>query len=54
MQQASCQDKFVKYRERVSVDKNRTLCDLELGWYSKDDMLKVLKWPLKLVRTLVN
>ena len=40
----------MKYRERVNVDKNRTLCDLELGWYSKDDMLKVLKWPLQLVR----
>ena len=45
------QDKFMRHREKCNVDRNINKNDLEVGWYSKEDMSKVLKWGPSLERT---
>ncbi|CAK9105427.1 Uncharacterized protein SCF082_LOCUS49137 [Durusdinium trenchii] len=38
-------DKFIKMKENSVTKSDKTVSDVECGWYSKEDMLKLLKWP---------
>ncbi|CAL1149811.1 unnamed protein product [Cladocopium goreaui] len=38
---------FIKFKEKSLTKNDKTVSDLEMGWYSRDDMLKVLKWNTK-------
>ena len=35
---------FLKYKKKTCSKQDKTTSDLSVGWYSKDDMSKVLKW----------
>ena len=35
-------------KENSITKSDKTVSDVECGWYSKDDMLKLLKWPAHL------
>ena len=48
------QDRFVKYRTNINKKTESTRSDLDLGWYSKEDMIKILKWPAKLPSNLLQ
>lgn len=36
-------------KENSVTKSDKTVSDVECGWYSKEDMLKLLKWPASLV-----
>lgn len=38
------QDRFIKYKKRSVTKNDKTLSDVSVGWYSKEDMAKQLKW----------
>ena len=46
----SLQDRFVKYKTKTLTKTDRTTNDVSVGWYTKEDMQKVLKWNPKLFR----
>lgn len=48
------QDRFVKYRTNIHKKTETTRSDVDMGWYSKDDMVKVLKWNAKLPSNLLQ
>ena len=35
-------------KELTLTKSDKVTSNVDMGWYSKDDMLKVLKWPLSL------
>ena len=41
---AASQEKFIKLKEKSITKNDKTTRDLNVGWYSEDDMVKVLKW----------
>lgn len=45
------QDAFVKFKEKSITKNDKVTNDLTTGWYSKDDMVKVLHWSTSLVQT---
>lgn len=40
----SWEDKFIKLTEKSVTKNDKTISDLEVGWYSKADMSTILKW----------
>ena len=40
----SLQDRFIKYKQKTVTKTDTKISDMETGWYTKDDMVKVLKW----------
>ena len=44
----SCQDEFIKTVERSVETKETEKNKVTVGWYSRDDMSKVLHWTSKL------
>ena len=44
----SLQDRFIKYKQRTVTKTDTKTSDMLTGWYTKDDMAKVLTWPAKL------
>ena len=44
------QEAFIKFKEKSLTKNDKTVSDLEMGWYSRDDMLKVLKWNTSLIQ----
>ena len=50
----TCQDYFVRLREREVTKSNEQVKDVEVGWYTEDDMMKVLKWNKSLGFKLYN
>ena len=40
----SCQEKFIRFKEKTTMKKDTTSNDLAVGWYSKEDMKKSLHW----------
>ena len=46
---SSWQERFVKFKKRTCSKQDKTTSDLSVGWYSKEDMSKVLKWNANLV-----
>lgn len=41
---AASQEKFIKLKEKSITKNDKHTRDLNVGWYSEDDMVKVLKW----------
>ena len=50
----SLQDRFVKYKQRTVTKTDSKISDMETGWYTKDDMAKVLKWNATLSCNLLG
>lgn len=44
----SWQDQFIKYKKLTSTKTKKESSDVAVGWYSKEDMQKVLKWNANL------
>ena len=38
------QDRFIAYKTKTVRKEDKKTTDLSVGWYSKEDMVKVLKW----------
>lgn len=50
----SLQDRFIKYKQRTVTKTDTKISDMETGWYTKDDMAKVLKWNATLSCNLLG
>ena len=44
------QEAFIKFKEKSLTKNDKTVSDLEMGWYSRDDIMKVLKWNTSLIQ----
>ena len=40
----SWEERFIKYRTSRTKKSDSKTNDVAMGWYSKEDMVKVLKW----------
>lgn len=38
------QEAFLKIREKSVTKNDKTVSDINVGWYSRDDMAKILHW----------
>jgi hypothetical protein len=45
----SSQEKFIALRERVITEEESSKNKIDVGWYSKHDMVTVLKWNTILI-----
>ena len=45
----SWQARFIKYKKKTVTKNDRHVSDLAKGWYTKEDMSKILKWNANLV-----
>lgn len=46
--QVSSQDRFIKYKQKTVTKTEKQTNDIANGWYTKEDMAKILKWPATL------
>ena len=44
----------MKYKTRTLTKTDRTKSDLSSGWYTKEDMQKILKWNATLFQNIVE
>ena len=46
------QEEFKKQEAKTDTKNDKTVADIQMGWYSKEDMKTLLKWNVILVSTL--